>query len=332
MSIGQKIKQLRLDKQITQEELANYLGIAYQSVSKWETSITMPDITLLPSIALFFNITIDELFSMNYTEELNHINHKLWHEGDKSYEAVVYYDGKLNNIIKNTKSNDEKSEAYHTLIEFNHSFGSQYIRKAVSYNIQAINEMPFDKKLHDRLILMLNMSDKSRLVKYYEEFTKSHFEWDQGYYYLIRALLNESKFDEAKMYIDKIKNDSAEFKLTLADYLYMTGDKITAIKLYDEVKDDSDINYLYQVAERYNKYGMYNEAIVLFEKHSELNAPYLDSRYSLAFLYDKLHRYEKAIEMWEIILNSLRDDFNLIDGEEVNWPKREIEKLKLKVT
>lgn len=332
MNIGQKIKQLRLDKQITQEELANYLGIAYQSVSKWETGITMPDITLLPSIALFFNITIDELFSMNYTEELNHINHKLWHDGEKSYEAVVYYDSKLNNLIANTKSVEEKAEAYHTLIEFNNSFGNQFIRKAVSYNMQAINDMPYDKKLHDRLILMLNTSDKSRLVKFYEDFTENHSEWEQGYYYLIRALLNESKFDEAKVYLDKIKTETAEFKLTFADYLYLTDNKEKAIQLYDEIKDDSDINYLYEVAERYNKYGMYDEAIMLFEKHAILNAPYLDSRYSLAFIYDKLHHYEKAIEMWEIILNGLRDDFNLIDGEEVNWPKREIEKLKLKVT
>ena len=129
--------------------------------------------------------------------------------------------------------------------------------------------------------------------------------------------------------IKQLRLDKQITQEELANYL---GIAYQSVSKWETGITMPDISYLYEVAERYNKYGMYDEAIVLFEKHAILNAPYLDSRYSLAFIYDKLHHYEKAIEMWEIILNGLRDDFNLIDGEEVNWPKREIEKLKLKVT
>jgi len=47
-----KIAELRKAKGISQQDLADVLGVSFQSVSKWETGTTMPDITLLPGIAL----------------------------------------------------------------------------------------------------------------------------------------------------------------------------------------------------------------------------------------------------------------------------------------
>ena len=63
-SIGEKIAKLRKDRNMTQEELAGMIGVSSQSVSKWETGVTMPDIMLLPIIAGVFEITLDELFSV----------------------------------------------------------------------------------------------------------------------------------------------------------------------------------------------------------------------------------------------------------------------------
>ena len=45
MNIGNQIKNLRLEKKVTQEELAEYLGVSAQAVSKWETNASTPDIT-----------------------------------------------------------------------------------------------------------------------------------------------------------------------------------------------------------------------------------------------------------------------------------------------
>ena len=44
VEIGQRIKSLRIEKGVTQEELANHLGLSYQALSKWATSISTPDI------------------------------------------------------------------------------------------------------------------------------------------------------------------------------------------------------------------------------------------------------------------------------------------------
>ena len=61
-TIGERIAELRRKSGMTQEELASLLGISAQSVSKWETGVTMPDILLLPILADVFGVHIDALF------------------------------------------------------------------------------------------------------------------------------------------------------------------------------------------------------------------------------------------------------------------------------
>lgn len=69
MKIGNKIKALRKTRGITQEQLANAIGISFQAVSKWENGIAMPDITLVPMLANYFGISTDELLEFNLAEK-----------------------------------------------------------------------------------------------------------------------------------------------------------------------------------------------------------------------------------------------------------------------
>lgn len=62
LQLGEKIKALRKSKGCTQEELANALDITSQAVSRWELGTAYPDMELIPSVANYFGITIDELF------------------------------------------------------------------------------------------------------------------------------------------------------------------------------------------------------------------------------------------------------------------------------
>lgn len=66
--IGDKIRELRKSRGITQEQLAESIGISFQAVSKWENHIALPDITLVPALANYFNVTCDELFGINIME------------------------------------------------------------------------------------------------------------------------------------------------------------------------------------------------------------------------------------------------------------------------
>lgn len=72
MTIGTNIKRLRQNKGVTQEMLGDELGISGQAVSKWENGSALPDITMLPKLAEYFGISIDEL--MGY--KLNALTYK----------------------------------------------------------------------------------------------------------------------------------------------------------------------------------------------------------------------------------------------------------------
>ena len=69
INIGQTIKSMRKEKDITQETLANFLGVTNQSISKWERNETYPDITMLPAIASFFGTSVDNLLGINKIEQ-----------------------------------------------------------------------------------------------------------------------------------------------------------------------------------------------------------------------------------------------------------------------
>lgn len=74
ISIGENIKTLRKSKDITQEMLADYLGVSFQTVSKWERGDCFPDIIMLPSLANFFKVSIDELMGMNEIRSKQYLN------------------------------------------------------------------------------------------------------------------------------------------------------------------------------------------------------------------------------------------------------------------
>ncbi len=65
INLGLKIKQLRKERKLTQEMLAQALDVTPQAVSKWEMNLTYPDITLIPVIANYFEVSLDTLFDFD---------------------------------------------------------------------------------------------------------------------------------------------------------------------------------------------------------------------------------------------------------------------------
>ena len=84
IKINEQIAFLRKQKGLTQEELANALGVSNQAVSKWESAQCCPDIQLLPDIAELFDVSIDELLGYKPTDGLGDICLKI-----KSYFSAL---------------------------------------------------------------------------------------------------------------------------------------------------------------------------------------------------------------------------------------------------
>lgn len=94
--ISENLKYLRKEKDLTQEEIAEMLGVSAQSVSKWERGDTFPDITLLPALANLYKTSVDAIIGM---DKINGIQtkatvftegHKYIREGDINAAIEVY--------------------------------------------------------------------------------------------------------------------------------------------------------------------------------------------------------------------------------------------------
>jgi len=96
--IAENIKSLRKNREWTQEEMAEAIGVSPQSVSKWERGDAYPDITLLPALANLYKVSIDEIIGMdkiNETETRTEIferGHKYLRQGDNKTAVKIFTD------------------------------------------------------------------------------------------------------------------------------------------------------------------------------------------------------------------------------------------------
>ena len=84
LNIGEMIKKLRKEREITQEEFAEVLGVSCQSVSRWENNLCYPDIELIPTIAAFFDISTDKLMGVDDAAEKKAVNRYL-----ENFQAAI---------------------------------------------------------------------------------------------------------------------------------------------------------------------------------------------------------------------------------------------------
>ena len=106
LSIGEKIKQLRRDNDVTQEKFADYLNISHQAISKWESGTTLPDVTMLVPIAKLHADIQDKEKAAEYYElaKKHALIYDTLPEGD-SYYTSIFTDKIKHNIQQVSKSN-----------------------------------------------------------------------------------------------------------------------------------------------------------------------------------------------------------------------------------
>lgn len=104
--LGEKIRTLRKTKNISQEVLAQYLGVSFQAVSKWENGDTMPDVTMIPAIASFFEVSTDELFDFNRLETERKVHQACWTIAEYRNEEPERAEQELRNLLKQYPGND----------------------------------------------------------------------------------------------------------------------------------------------------------------------------------------------------------------------------------
>ena len=117
-TIGKKIKQLRRDKGLSQNELAEVLGVTGQAVSKWESDTSQPDIGLLPDLAAYFGVAIDDLFEYSKEKQYEKIENTIVTQRTISNWEFVQFERFLLNEIEINSENYDAINLIANLYEF----------------------------------------------------------------------------------------------------------------------------------------------------------------------------------------------------------------------
>ena len=104
--LGEKIRNLRKQNNLSQDVLAQFLGVSFQAVSKWENGTTMPDVSMIPAIASFFNVSTDELFDFNRAEQEKKIQQLCWDAAQYRFSDPKRSEDMLRDALKQYPGND----------------------------------------------------------------------------------------------------------------------------------------------------------------------------------------------------------------------------------
>ena len=332
MEIGNKIKQLRNKSGMTQEQLAAMLGISAQSVSKWETGIAMPDITLLPLLAECFGVSIDELFDLTAEQKLRRIASRMDTEAELSAELFVEYREFLEMQLE---EHSDRARILGLLARLYHLRMEADARRVSKYAREAIKLAP-ERKECQWLLQMAegdapwdwNVANHAGVIDFYKEV----IEGDSGepktplpYYYLIDTLIADHRTDEARKYVEKCAALPGHKPFLLAVYgahiALAEYDESAADRLMEEAIEaySGESGMIFEAAQYYAKKCDYERAVELYERSWEMEENkkprYTDALQGMARIYAILGAREKAATVYDRWISCLRDEWGFAEDD-----------------
>lgn len=319
MEIGKTIKALRLEKQVRQEEMAQYLGVSSQAVSKWETGSSLPDITLLPAIATYFGATIDELFQLPNESRFEQIENMMQRESRITQEAFDQSVRFLKEILldepKNVRAYTDLAALYNHRALSDHRVASEYAKKAL--------ELAPEEREGKVAFLEANngvcgdewYDNNFEVIEYFKEFLQKNPDNYNGLYAIIVNLLADGRFDEAVPYIEDLQRIQDDYQaiIYLGDVALGQGDREKAIQLWNQAVEKSpDAWQVYcDRADRLKKLGMYEAAMADYEYCFTMQKPprLTDGLYSLEQMHESRKDYEAAINDYRRIIQCIAEDY-----------------------
>ena len=334
MDIGNKIKQLRQKANLTQEQLGDSLGISAQSVSKWENSITMPDISLLPLLSSELGVTIDELFDLTTEQKLQRIEKRMDIEAELSDSVFSDSEALLLEQLDHTA---DRRKVLSLLARLYHHRAESYLNKVSRYAREAILLSPEVKdcqwllqKANGAEAWDWNCVNHTDVINFY----KTVIDSDTGtpktplpYYYLIDNLLADHRTKEAEHYLAIVRPLPA-----CRPFLIPVYRAYIALAEYDAPKADTimeealttfadDPGFLFETAQYHARKCEYEKAIAYYERSwalEEAQKPrFTDALDGIATIYEILGDTAKAVETVDRKIACLKEEWGYKDGDAV---------------
>lgn len=341
MDIGKKIKTLRTAKALTQEKLAQELGVTPQAVSRWENGSAMPDIALLPALSVCFGVRIDDFFELSDDAQFDRIDNMVEKEDFLSRADFDYAERFLKDRIA-ADPNDARS--LRSLAHLYHHRAESYNRKGEVLVKRSLELEPTVKEGHSILSYVANGScwdwcscNHRELIDYYYDFVEKNPDYRSGYLWLLGNLIADNRLEEALKVVDRM--DQVEHTNHVPMYegyiRWLLGEKEQAEALWQQMVDGEPDNWLVWswMGDVRVKQCRYEEAIGHYKKAAELEpAPrYIDNWDSIGQINEMLGRWGDAAAAYEQVLDIYREDWQETDGFWVEQVQTKILKCKAKM-
>ena len=338
IELGSKIKQLRLQKGITQDTLAKNLSVSFQTVSKWENNISMPDIQLLPEIAVYFGCSIDDLFNLSEQAQFERIENMLGMVEALSPEEFSQAEQFLKNKLSN---NSCKGDAFRLLAELYNHKADELRKTAELYAKEALELDPEVKQNHNNLqraqegtISDWNFANHSKRIAYYKNFVRKNPGYVRGYLWLMNELIADYRWNEAESVCDAMStvDNSCRVSFYKGKVCWARGEHEKAESIWKQMLLDYSNDWLaYAMMADAMAYACrYDEAITYYKKAFDLqpSPKYTDAQITAAHMYEIQGNYDAAIASRYEQLEVLKTEWNITEGREIDNINEEINRLR----
>lgn len=338
LELGNKIKQLRLKKGVTQDTMAKALNVSSQTISKWENNISMPDIQILPDIAVYFGCTMDDLFDFSQQAQFERIENMMDMRAALSWDEFTQAEGFLTDQLRNESC---KRDGFRLLAElYNHK--ADELRKAAErYAKEALEVEPELKQNHHNLqraqegtIPDWDFANHRKRIAYYQEFVKKHPNSVSGYLWLLDELIADYRLDEAESACDALSalDDRCRVPFYRGRIAWVRGEHEKAEQIWREMLSDYGDDWMTyaNMADAMAYACRYDEAIAYYKKAFALqpSPKYCDAQITAAHIYEIQGNYDAAIASCYEQLDVMKTEWKITEGCEVEEVREEINRLR----
>jgi len=344
MDLGKKIRQLRFKAGLTQEQLAEKLGIAPQSVSKWENAVAMPDITALPLLAESFGVSIDDLFDLTDEQRFNRIENRMDLEADLPQDVFMEYEEFLKARLSDGKNKKRGMELLAGL--YWHRMDT-YARQTSRCARDAVRLSPNEKgcqwmlqKAEGHAAWDWNIANHTAAIDFYRELLEANPDSWLSYCYLLDNLIADHRADEAEEVLRRMSalKDSRPVLVQVyrAHIALARFDEAAADRIMEELVADhgDDSDCLFEAAQYYAGKCSYEKAIACYERSfaAETRRPrFQDALQGIADIYQIMGDLRRAAETVERIIDLLENEWGLSEEVALQQAKQEKTRLLAKV-
>lgn len=337
--MGKKIKILRIKRGITQEELAEKLGVSSQAVSKWENDVSLPDMQMLPELSMYFGITIDELFDMTDEAHMERIQNMIYDERMLTSEDFCYAKSFLTGKLTDRNKN-KRAECLTMLADLHNHRADGYHGLAAAYAKDALSLKPDCKDSHSALreamngaVCDWNVANHYEIIIYYKDFVKKNPEYWQGYLWLLDNLIADGRAEEAKEALERMNqiHPGYLYNAYKAKIKHLEGCIEEAENLIKQMLKENEDEWRtwFCAGDFMSETCQYDKAIECYRKAYELQPKprYTDSLDAIADIYIICNCKGKAEATLNDEIQLLGDEWNVTMGEAIDKIKRKIESL-----